>query len=89
MANDVLPIYSKTMYDIVPLPTTESIEADGHGIPTITLVQRPTERMMLMYYYNRDDAQNPRWRQQFVEWFGNTTLVECLLDTDCRERNKL
>ncbi|KAL9180312.1 hypothetical protein ACHAXT_008282 [Thalassiosira profunda] len=83
-----LPQFVRTLYQITPPPTTQQLLENG-GIPTVTIVRSPIERLASMYYFDRHSTRSSEWREEFVARNGNATLEECLADLDCISKNEL
>ena len=89
-----LPSFIQELYNIQsPQSTIAQIQEEeqkhGGGIPTISMVRHPYERLASMYNYDRTKARNIYWRKDFISKRGNATLKECLLNSTCVEVNEL
>ena len=84
-----LPQFIQELYN--HLPTNEELAAQNskYGIPTISFVRQPFERLSSMYYFDRSQARNMYWRKDFIQQRGNATLDECLTNSTCLEVNEL
>ena len=84
-----LPQLMQELYN--HLPTNEELAAQNskYGIPTISFVRQPYERLSSMYYFDRSQARNIYWRKDFIQQRGNVTLDECLTNSTCVEVNEL
>jgi len=84
-----LPQFIQELYN--HLPTNEELAAQNkkYGIPTISFVRQPYERLSSMYYFDRSQARNKYWRKDFIQQRGNATLDECLTNSTCVDVNEL
>ena len=84
-----LPQFIQELYN--HLPTNEELAAQNseYGIPTISFVRQPYERLSSMYYFDRSQARNMYWRKDFIQQRGNATLDECLTNSTCVDVNEL
>ena len=80
-----LPSFIQELYNIQSITRIQEEEEQkyGGGIPTISMVRHPYERLASMYHYDRTKARNIYWRKDFISKRGNATLQECLLNSTC------
>ena len=91
----ILPPWLQKLYGL-PTMTTKQVDAATTSsssssimVATMTMLRNPIQRLSSMYYYDRHSTRSPKWRSEFAERYGNATLQDCLLDTNCVEVNNL
>ena len=84
-----LPQFIQELYHHLPTNAEFAAQNNKYGIPTISFIRQPYERLSSMYYFDRSQARNKYWRKDFIQQRGNATLDECLTNSTCVEVNEL